>query len=231
MADEFLSGFMAGQGDNGGNGNGGFWGDGLWAVIILAIIFGWGNGGFGYGGGGSGVQDGYVLASDMARIQSTISQGLCDGFYSTAQQINGVNMAAANNTAAIQQTLTQGFSGLNTEMLRNSYANQLATQGIQTQLASCCCELNTNIAQGNNATQVAIDKLGDRLEGRLRDMEFARLSEKLDEQRTANAVLQGQIDRAQLRTDIVNDVRPCPIPAYPACNPWAYQASSGCGCA
>lgn len=25
----------------------------------------------------------------------------------------------------------------------------------------------------------------------------------------------------------VNQIRPCPIPAYPACNPWA---GSNCGC-
>ena len=40
--DDFATGYLAGQ--DGGNNNGGFFGnEGLWAVIILAIIFGWGN--------------------------------------------------------------------------------------------------------------------------------------------------------------------------------------------
>ena len=38
--DDFATGYLAGQ--DGGNNNGGFFGnEGLWAVIILAIIFGW----------------------------------------------------------------------------------------------------------------------------------------------------------------------------------------------
>ena len=42
MGNELLAGFLAGQSD--GNKNEGFFGnEGLWAVIILAIIFGWGR--------------------------------------------------------------------------------------------------------------------------------------------------------------------------------------------
>ena len=45
MGNDLLTGFLAGQSDNNsGNNGGGFFGnEGLWAVIILAIIFGWGN--------------------------------------------------------------------------------------------------------------------------------------------------------------------------------------------
>lgn len=40
--DDFATGYLAGQ--DGGNNGGGFFGnEGLWAVIILAIIFGWGT--------------------------------------------------------------------------------------------------------------------------------------------------------------------------------------------
>ena len=48
--DDFATGYLAGQ--DGGNNNGGFFGnEGLWAVIILAIIFGWGTNGYGRNGG------------------------------------------------------------------------------------------------------------------------------------------------------------------------------------
>ena len=51
--DDFATGYLAGQ--DGGNNNGGFFGnEGLWAVIILAIIFGWGN----YGNGRNGNDNG-----------------------------------------------------------------------------------------------------------------------------------------------------------------------------
>ena len=52
--DDFATGYLAGQ--DGGNNNGGFFGnEGLWAVIILAIIFGWGTNGYGRNGGDNGM--------------------------------------------------------------------------------------------------------------------------------------------------------------------------------
>lgn len=54
--DDFATGYLAGQ--DGGNNNGGFFGNkGLWAVIILAIIFGWGNYGNGRNGGDNGMNN------------------------------------------------------------------------------------------------------------------------------------------------------------------------------
>ena len=86
----------------------------------------------------------------------------------------------------------------------------------------------------NCNTLQAIDKLGDRIDNRLNAMENARVREQLDAESTKNAVLQGQIDRAQLRYDIVNDVRPCPQPAYITCNPYqsayGFGGNNGCGC-
>ena len=38
--DDFATGYMAGQDSGSGNGGFGGWGDGIWAVIILAILFG-----------------------------------------------------------------------------------------------------------------------------------------------------------------------------------------------
>ena len=52
--DDFATGYLAGQ--DGGNNNSGFFGnEGLWAVIILAIIFGWGANGYGRNGGDNGM--------------------------------------------------------------------------------------------------------------------------------------------------------------------------------
>lgn len=49
--DGFAMGYALGQDNNNGNcNNGGMWGDGgWWAIILFAMIFGWGNGGWGVG--------------------------------------------------------------------------------------------------------------------------------------------------------------------------------------
>lgn len=149
---------------DGNNGDGFGMNNGAWWIIILFLFafLGWGGNGRGFGSGmmgggmtGGGVQDGYVLASDMARIQQTITSGLCDGFYSTAQLINGVQMQAANNTAALQSTMTQGFAGLNTGMVQQGYENRIAINGVGQQLAQCCCDIREGIAGVNYNNAIA----------------------------------------------------------------------------
>ena len=141
-----------------GNNDGGF-GDGGWSAWILVFlifaIFGWnGNNGFanrGNGSNGSGAMDNYVLASDFATIQRQLSDsfadltsqtryiqnGLCNGFYNQAQLINGVNTNIAGTTAAIQQSLCQGFNGINQGLTTNGYETRNAIQGVSSQLADC----------------------------------------------------------------------------------------------
>ena len=229
-----------------GGGFGGFGGFGG-AGILPWLLFG--NGGFG-GYGNSGVGQNYVLATDFATIERKldgVNNGLCDGFY--AQNTNMLN-----GFAGVQQTLCQGFSGINSAIsnlgyqqaqcccdVKGSikdvaYGNERNSWTISKQISDCCCDLEKMNMQNrfdeqayNCNTLQAIDKLGDRIDNRLNAMENARVREQLDAERTKNAVLQGQIDRAQLRYDIVNDVRPCPQPAYITCNPYAYTNPCGCG--
>lgn len=123
-------------------GNGGMFGDGngWWVIIIFALLFGWGgngNGGGVFGGSRSGgVTDGYVLASDFANIErkiDTVNAGLCDGFY-------------AMNTGMLN-----GFAGINNAITTNGYETRLATNGLGSQLASCCCDIREGIQA--NTTQ------------------------------------------------------------------------------
>ena len=159
MGNELLTGFLAGQGDGNKN-NGGFFGnEGLWAVIILAIIFGWGRNGFaGNGGGDGGGALPYMMAMGAGAAQGgltradlmsefgfkgledsvrAVQNGLCDGFY------------AANATAM------QGFHGVDNAIKNLGYQTQQGfndvergQNAIQTQLASCCCENGRAMERG-----------------------------------------------------------------------------------
>lgn len=56
MDNDFATGYALGS-DSNGNCNNGFGGgawEGIWGIIILAMVFGWGRGGFGFGGYGGG---------------------------------------------------------------------------------------------------------------------------------------------------------------------------------
>ena len=250
---------------NGGNGSGIFGnGNDAWIIIILfALIFGWGNGGYGFGNGGgqsTSVYEGYVLNNDFSVLSNQMSQGfasqerkldsisngLCDGFYTTAQQINGVNtniLTASNGLQAAvkdcccqtQQNIadvkyTIGYTGADISRgIERGFADtnyNLATQanGLSTAIANGFCQSGF-VAQTNTRDIIDSSAANTRaILDKLDAMETARLREKLEAERDARYSLQGQLDRAKLRTDIVNDVRPCPIPAYITCNPF------GCNC-
>ena len=96
MDNDFATGYALGSDSNGGNcNNGGFWGgDGWWAIIIFAMIFGWGRGGFGgFGGGGASTDPGLqglatradvneaIAFNGVERGISAIQQGICDSTF------------------------------------------------------------------------------------------------------------------------------------------------------
>lgn len=170
MGNELLTAFLAGQGDGNKN-NGGFFGnEGLWAVIILAIIFGWGRNGFGGGGGsdastaipymmamGSGAAQGGLTRADLMSefgfkgledSVRAVQNGLCDGFYAannTAMAgFHGVDNAICN----LGNQTQQGFNTLGTAVMQGFNGVERGQNAIQTQIASCCCENGRAMERG-----------------------------------------------------------------------------------
>ena len=151
--------------NNNGGGNGLWGGDGIWAILLFAMIFGWGNGFGGFGGGmgagGRGCASGCATQADLAA-----------GFNNSAvlSSLNDLKLGQAG----VQQTLCQGFNGVNTTILQgfNGVDNAICTLGYQqqagvnalsTQLAQCCCDtqraidgVNYNMATQANALQQAM---------------------------------------------------------------------------
>ena len=128
-----------GDGFGFGNGN-----SGIWLIILVALIFGWGGAGFGgYGGGQLG--NNYALISDNATLERKIDgvySGICDSTFALNNTIN-------NGFASAQNTMTQGFAGLNTALVTQGYEGRIATQGVANTLQNCCCDLKQQIGETN----------------------------------------------------------------------------------
>lgn len=211
----------------GNNGGFGFGGDGAWWIIILflfAFCGGWGNNGF-YGGG-NGAIDGYILNSDFSVLErriDNIANGLCDGFYTTAQQINGVQQSLA----------TQGYETRN------------AVNAVQSQLASCCCDIregisnvNYNMAMNTNTLQNTVNQgfcnTNFNLQSATRDitdnanantkaiLDFL-VQDKMQTLQSENEALRLQASQAMQSNAIISALKPSPVPAYTVPNP-------NCGC-
>ena len=220
---------LNGNGRNNGDGFGD--GNGWWIILFFLCMFGWGGRGFGGFGGNSGsgsAVDGYVLTSDFANIERKIdgvNTGLCDGFYTQAQLVNGVNMNIMQGNNAIQSQLAQcccdireGISGIN---------YNLATQacGIGRQIESGFAQTNYNMAAQNSQTLQAIDKVGDRVIDYL-------ANEKMQTLRDENQALRLAASQQAQNNYLVDQLgQKCPIPAYITCNPFApVQNNCCCGC-
>ena len=238
MADDFMSGFLAGQGDGNSNRGGMFGGDGWWAIIIFALIFGWGNGGYGFGGGNSGgVADGYVLASDFANVErkiDAVNNGVCDGFYA-------MNTGMLNGFAGVTQAVTSGFSAAELARCNQQAALMQQLNAMQRSADNCCCENRAAIAQvrydmatqacdTRNTIQNAARDITDNQNAGTREILSFLTNNRLRELEAENSTLKLAASQAAQNNYLVSALRPSPIPAYQVQNPYCCNTNGCSGC-
>lgn len=199
MADnnDFAMGYAMGQdsggGCNNGYNNGGFLGgEGIWAIIIFAMIFGWGNGGWGGGFGGNAgasgaltraeLYDGFAIQNIDGAVRG-VQQGICDSTYA-------LNNAMNTGFAAAQNTMTQGFAGVNTGMITQGYESRIATNALGTQMSGCCCEIQGAIKDGTTQGIMNTNAIQQQLASCCCDMEKMSMQSRFDAQTYNCATLQ-----------------------------------------
>ena len=263
-----------GYGYGGGMGNG--WGNDIWLIIIILFALG-GFGGFGMGGGyGMG---GYGALGGMLYPWMNQTDVTTSGFQNAALsgQLNGIQTGVqnlstqiCNSSAGITQAITNGFANAevadNARQIANmqtAFANQTAMNqgfnGVQSQLASCCCEqrlglanLGADIAREACSDRQAVsdgvrDLLANQNQGIQRILD-QMCNDKLDAKNERIADLERQLtmanlaasQSAQTATLLANNeaqttaleqyLAPVPKPAYIVQNPSCCNQSYGCGC-
>ena len=256
MADDFGMGYALGQDSNGGNngGFGGFGGDGIWAILLFAMIFGYGRNGFGGGYGDGGNGGGHAPWATQADVRAAVDQqtliskldqqtyGLADTFTALSNNLNGNFRGLDNAICTLGYQSQQGFSGLSAQMAqcccdiergieRNTTQGVMNTNAIQQQISSCCCDLekmnlqNRFDAERNTCnTLQAIDKLGDRIIGFMTQAERESMRDEI-------TALRLQASQAAQNSYLVNQLRPAPVPAFQVPAPFHYGwGGNGCGC-
>ena len=217
-------------------------GDGLAAIIIIALLFGWGRNGYGNGGGDTGsagsgaAMAGYVLTSDFANIERKIdgvNNGLCDGFYAQAQLINGV-----------QQNMSNGFMSAELSRANQQAALMQQLYGMQRAADNCCCENRAAIAQvrydmatqacdTRNTVQVAARDIIDNQNAGTRAVLDFLTSSRLRDLEAENSTLKLAASQAAqndtLKTYMSGQFayyNPRPVPSFSVPAPFQY---TGCG--
>ena len=222
---------LTGNGNNGGFGGNG---DNAW-WIILFLIFGLGRNGFGGGYGGGGVGENYVLATDFATIErklDSVNSGICDATFA-------LNNTMTNGFAGVQQTLCQGFNGVNTAIYQNGFNTERGLWHLSSQFADCCCQtqraidgVNYNMAMNTNALQQTLcnntrDIIENQNENARNILDFLT-KDKIQTLTSENESLKLRASQEAQNTYLINALRPCPIPAYQVANP--YCCYNPCGC-
>lgn len=221
--DDFATGYLAGQ-DAGGSGNNGsfFGGDGLWAFLLLALLFNGGRFGGGFGGGGG---CGFPCAT-QADVRAAVDQ------QTLISKLDQQTYGLADSTYALNNAINSGFHGVD-----------LAVCNLGHQISDCCCTTQRSIDAVNYNMASHFCALGNQMNSNTRDITdtirdgFARMEAQANARYTAelerklnacdrDSALQG------LSTYLINTLRPSPIPAYASCNPWANCGGNwnGCGC-
>ena len=234
-SDGLASGLAIGQGNNGW-GNGAWGAEWLWIIVLFALFGnnGWGFGGNGYGGGNLNYELGKVATSNDVAV------GFAQN--ATLSSLNDIKLGQAG----IQQTLCQGFNGVNTAVLQAQNATEKGFAQIGYQIADCCCQtqraidgVNYNMAKNTCDITNAIHTSTRDIIDAQRDGTNAILNfltqEKISSLQAENAALTAQLSQnAQTRT-LIDTLRPCPQPAYITCSPYqsvygvGYNNNCGCG--
>lgn len=208
-------GYCDGMGCNGGMGF-------MWILVLFILLGGWGNG---YGGrNGAGLtqvemQQGFDTQSTLRKLDG-IQNGLCDGFYAqNTTMLQGFN--------GLQRDLCTGFSAVNSAIAESRFAAQ-----------QCCCETNRNIdavraENYRNTCEItnAIHAEGEATRALINANTMQELRDKVEERDRALMTANFQLSQQAQSANIVDALRPCPVPAYITCSP--YQANNfncGCGC-
>ena len=242
----FATGYAVGRDStNGGYGNGFFGGE--WAWIIILLLLGWGNRGFGGFGGGYGVgsfEGGY----DIGKLATTNDVAVGFAQNATLSSLNDLKLGQAG----IQQTLCQGFNGVNTSILTS-------TSGLQSQIADCCCGIQrsidginynmaTNTCTITNAINNSARDIIDNQNANYRAIHDELVANKIEAKNERIAELTQQVNALNLAQSQANQNayltatmdantaelirrlgRDCPVPAYVVPNPNCCYNTCGCG--
>lgn len=121
--------------------------------------------------------------------------------------------------AGIQQTLCQGFSGVNQSIMQNGYETRDAISNLGYRLQDCCCQTQRAIDGVNYNMAKNTCDITNAINNSTRDIVGFMINEKISSLQAQNAALTAQLSQnAQTRT-LLDALQPVSRPAYITCSP------------
>lgn len=249
---------------NNGYRNQDMWGGaGCWWIWIL-LLFGWGRNGFGGYGGDYSHGLPYALNGDAGReMLMNAIQGNGNAISQLATTLNCDVNSIKDNLFNIQ-SLIQGV-GNQVGMSGQQIINSIQSVGCQigSQIASCCCDVKSAIERQGYEGRIETIKQTDDIKtdasvkysalsaqlaaqtqminDKFCDLEKRELQNKIDSLSAEKTALETSALLQQQSQNLINQLRPCPVPAYLTCSPYTSinfpygcypynNGCNGCGC-
>lgn len=217
-------------GCNNGNGFGGDW-EGIIGLLVVAGLFGGGNGIFGNRGGSPATQADLAAGFNNSAVLSSLN----DIKLGQANAINYNNQGFAG----LNSVINSGFAGVDNAICTLGYNQASLINGLSRELADCCCTTQRNIDSlrydmskgfcdvvraGQDNTRAILDYL---------------TGEKIAVLQAENAGLKAQISNDRQSAYLLSELKECPKAAYIVPNPnccYNYNVTgfgygnNNCGC-
>ena len=182
------------------------------------------------------IQRGFDNQGVMNKLNG-IEQGLSQLGYSDLQQFGNISNGLCQLGYQTQQAVTQA-----------QIAQMQSANALQAQLADCCCENRAAIAQVRydmstdacaiqNAIASAARDITDNQNANYRALHDEIVANRMEDKNEQIADLRSQVQALNLAASqqnqnryLIDQLRPCPTPAYITCNPWGTQQPYGSCC-
>ena len=226
-----LSDIAAVTGRNGGDG---MFGDNGWWIILLFLFAGWGNGFGGVGGNERGIP-----CATQADVRAAVDQ------QTLISKLDQQTYGLADSTYSLTNSINSGFHGVDNAICTLGYNIQSGINSLSHQMSDCCCETgrniergfsetNYNMAIGNSNIQRSIcDSTRDIIDSNnagIRSILDFLTQDKIASLQAENQGLRLAASQAKQNAYLINELRPCPVPAYNVPNPYCCNTYfSNCG--
>ena len=225
---------------SGNRNNDGMFGGDWGAWIILFLIFGlFGNGrGFGGFGGGNGGSCGCSPCATQADVRAAVDQ------QTLISKIDQQTYGLSSTFTALNDNLNSNFRGIDNAICTLGYQNQQGFNNLGHQISDCCCAtqraidgVNYNMAtqacDTRNLIQSTTRDIIDNANANSRALLDFLVNDKISTLQAENQNLKLKASQAEQNAYLLNELKPCPSPAYVVPNPnccYNAQVSFGNGC-
>lgn len=194
----------------------------------------------------SGVQNlSTQLCNCCCDMQNTVNQGffgvqnaLCNGFNGVEQSANARQMANMQTAFAAQTAVAQGFNNVQSQLADCCCENRLATNDLRYTIATENCADRAAISDGireviTNQT-AGVQRILDQLCADKIDQKNEKIADLERQLTLANLATSQTRQTAEIQTNILNELRACPIPSMPVYGQTPIftcpNNNNGCGC-